>query len=384
MKIGVVSMLYPTKRLPVGGIFVKRELDELSKYVDIRLISPLANQYWPGERHSGISSGGYPFIRPFTLAFPRWFQQHLFPASLALTLSRVGNFFDSCEIVHAHYAFPVVVATVRSFGNHLPVIATVHGSDVNVFARKPSLQPDIIDALNKTRTIICVSRSLADGLRTIGVTAKMEVIHHGIDTGLFSPGSKQEACRRLELDPNRPRILFAGNFVPIKGIEHLLTAFPLVLKHCPECQLVLLGAIPGDGNIKKYRELARCLGVEGSMAIVEQTVHENIPVWMRAADVFVLPSLKEGFGIVAAEALACGIPVVATRCGGPEDIVEEGLGFLVPTGSPEELARAVIRALSQDGIGSPEYLAESIRNRFSRHTVTRQILDVYRQVISDT
>ncbi|MHB9029198.1 MAG: glycosyltransferase [Candidatus Latescibacterota bacterium] len=382
MKVGIVSMLYPTKRLPIGGLFVQRELDELSKFVDIRLISPIPNQNWPGEEHSGTTSGGYPFIRPFTLGFPRWFKQHLYPASLASTLSRARGFFDGCEMVHAHYAFPDVVATIRAFGRRLPVTATVHGSDVNLFALKPSLGPAIIEALNTTRTVICVSRSLADRLKAIGVTTETEVIPNGVDTVLFSPGSRQEACERLGLDPNRPRVLFIGNFLPVKGIEYLVRAFPQVLKSCPDCQFILLGAAPGGGNVKKYIELARSLGVEGSMAIAEQAPHEHIPVWMRAADVFVLPSLNEGFGIVAAEALACGVPVVATRCGGPEDIVEEGLGFLVPLRSPEELARAVVRALARDGVGNPEELAESARSRFSRQVVTRRILDVYQRVCS--
>lgn len=309
--------------------------------------------------------------------------QHHYPTSLSLSLSRVAGFFEGCDLIHAHYGFPDVVATVRTFGSRFPILATVHGSDVNCFAMKPSLRPDIVSAFNALRTVICVSGSLASRLRDIGVEAEMEVIPNGIDTDRFIPGDRREACISLGLDPDRPRLLFIGNFLPVKGIEYLIRALPEVVRKHRECELVLVGATPGNANAKKYIELARDLGVEKAMTVMNRAPHDTIPVWMRASDVFVLPSLNEGFGIVAAEALACGVPVVATRCGGPEDIIRKGLGFLVPPRDAETLGHAIIRALGRDGVGSPEYLAASARERFSNRTVARRVLEVYRRTIEN-
>lgn len=381
MNLGVVSQLYPTRRQPSAGIFVREQLDCLAPHVGIKLISPIRNQYWPGETHAGTADAGYPFIRPFMLSFPRWFKQHLYPASMALTLSRSRDFFAGCDLVHAHYAFPDAVATVLTFGARLPIVVTVHGSDVNLFAMKPRLQPAIVEALNAARTIISVSRSLAVSLRRIGVTSGIEIIPNAINTARFTPGDRRESCLRLGLDPERPRLLFIGNFYPVKGIEYLLRAFPEVLRCHPECELALVGCTPGGHDAQKYLELARSLGVQDSMTIREQTAHDAVPLWMRSADVFVLPSLAEGFGIVAAEALACGTPVVATRCGGPEDIVGEGHGFLVPPKDPGSLAEAILRAMDRDGIEPPSVLAASVRARFSEESVIRRILEVYRRVL---
>ncbi len=382
MRVGVVSTIFPTACNPISGIFVRKQLDDLSEFVDIRLISSLPNQHWFGEAHSGVAAHGYPYIRPFTLAFPRWFAQPLYPASLSFTLSRSRSFFDGCDLVHAHYAFPDVGAAVRVFGRRLPIVATVHGSDVNLFAMKPSLRPGIVNALNAIRTIICVSGSLAERLAHIGVSTEMEVIPNGIDTDLMTPGSRVEARQRLGLSLHRPLALFIGNFLPVKGVEILIRAFPEVLQIQPDCELALIGASPGGRDAKKYIELARNLGVEESIRVVERIPNEIVPFWMRAADVFVLPSLNEGFGIVAAEALACGIPVVATKCGGTEDIVGEGLGRLVPVNDAGALAKGILRTLARDGIASPEQLAASAQERFSQRAVTRSILNVYERAIS--
>jgi glycosyltransferase involved in cell wall biosynthesis len=185
------------------------------------------------------------------------------------------------------------------------------------------------------------------------------------------------SCEALGLDPECPRILYAGNFLPWKGIEYLIRAMPDTVRAFPGCELVLLGAHPGTGDRRRYRGLIAETGMERTVSIREWVPNRELPAWLRAADVFALPSLAEGFGIVAAEALACGIPVVATRSGGPEDIVTGGLGYLVPPADASSLAVALARALRREGVLDPETIARSASERFSHETVTRRILDVY-------
>ena len=380
MKAGVVSMFYPSLRDPFFGSFVKDELDSLADYADIRLMSPFHNQNWLGEPHRFTSSHGYPVLRPFALGFPRWFCQFLSPKCLSVALSREREFFSGCDLIHAHNAFPDAVAAVRVFGGKYPVVVTVHGSDVNINAMDRSLRPEIVRSLNAARRILAVSGDLKTTLEKIGVTTKIEVIPNGVNTSRFTPGEKKEACGKLGFDPDIPRIIFVGNFLPVKGIEYLIGAFPGVLRSHPECELVLVGAKPGGTDSGAYREQIRKLGIGERVRICEKVANGDLPDWIRASDVFVLPSIKEGFGIVAVEALACGRPVVATRSGGPEEIVGEGCGFLVPPGDSESLGAAVVKALDREGILRPERLAESARERFSLSGMAKRIFAVYEDV----
>ncbi len=380
MKIGVVSHMFPTKHRPVFGGFVKDELDCLSGHSDIRLIAPVPMRNW-FEDAIPLVVPSYPVKRPRTLSFPRFFMQRMYPKSMAVTLKKAARgFFYSCDIIHAHNAFPDGAAAVAAFGGTYPVVVTVHGSDINLFAEKKNLRPGIVDTLNKAAAVICVSESLKTRLAELGVRTACEVIPNGIDTELFSPGNRTEACRELGFDPNRLRLLFVGNFVPVKGIEYLIRAMPAVLESYPGCELILLGAEPGSDAVKPYRAMIEDAGIGNAVRIEPRVPHEALPVRMRAADVLVLPSVSEGFGLVAAEAISCGIPVVVTRSGGPESIVTDGLGYLVPPREHMALAKGILRALDGKEIKNPAALADSVRQRFSMDDVCARILGVYERV----
>ncbi|MFC1650036.1 glycosyltransferase family 4 protein [Candidatus Latescibacterota bacterium] len=380
MKIGFVSHMFPSKQRPVFGLFVKDELDCLSKHVDIRLIAPVPLRHWfeSMEIPPGIE---YPVKRPRTFSFPRFFFQRLYPKSMAATLKKSARgFFEDCDIIHAHNAFPDAVAAVNAFGRNFPIVVTVHGSDINLFAEKPNLRPGIVEALKKAECIICVSDSLKMKLRDMGIRSNCVVIPNGVDTGLFKPGDRIEACGLLGLDPGRPRILFVGNFVKVKGVEYLIRAMPSVLKKYPDCELILLGAERGKKNVKEYQTLIASAGINDSVKIEPRIPHEELPTRMHASDILVLPSVSEGFGLVAAEALACGIPVVATKSGGPESIVRNGLGFLVPPCDPEALGDGILRALDGTGLLNSAAMAGSIQERFSLNAVCGRIVDVYKRI----
>ena len=381
MRIGVVSHMFPTKQRPVFGSFIKDELDHLAKHVDIRLIAPVSTRYWFEGKNISPSETEYIVKRPLVFSFPRYFMQNLYPDSMAFTLKKSSRgFFEDCDIIHAHNAFPDCVASVKAFGNRFPVVVTVHGSDINMFAMKPNLQPVIVNALNKTSCIICVSASLKDKLHEIGVSSRCEVIPNGVNTELFTPGDRTEACRLLGLDPDRPRIIFVGNFTKIKGIEYLIQSMPVVLKEYPDCELILLGAQPGNTYLMKYNKLIESIGIKNAIRIVRTVPHENLPPWMQASDLLVLPSMSEGFGLVIAEALACGRPVVATKSGGPESIVEKGLGVLVTPGDYEALGNGILRVLDRKGILNSAAMVRSIKYRFSYDSISKKIVSVYNNI----
>jgi teichuronic acid biosynthesis glycosyltransferase TuaC len=384
MRIGVVSALFPSRKSPSFGVFVREQCAQLAAHEDVRVIAPLPNQHWRGVAYHDSGGLEIPVVRPFTLAFPRWFMQHRYPASMASTLRRTGRrFFADRELVHAHNAFPEGQATVRAFGDDIPVVVTLHGSDINLFARNPTLRPGIVDALNRAARVICVGSALVRSVRSLGVEAPTEVIPNGVDTVLFSPGDRETAAQRLGLDTARPRIIFVGWFVPVKGIEYLIDAMPRVMAAIPDCELVLLGARPGTGDSGCYRSAIERAGIAANTRIMETRPHHELPDWMRASDVLVLPSIAEGFGLVAAEAMAVGRPVVATRCGGPEDIVTGETGRLVSPRDSEALAEALIAVIRGEGVASPEVIARSARDRFAFDTIVARILGVYADILGE-
>lgn len=352
----------------------------LSAHVDVKVIAPMPLHHY-GKVSSDDTAGlNLPVRRPVVFPFPRWFMQRMYTFSMGFGLRREMAFFADRDLVHAHNAWPDAAASARVFPE-TPLVVTVHGTDLNVFARKQALRGDILMGLNRARRIICVSTAMERTVRALGITTPTTVIPNGVDTALFSPGDREAAARRCGLEPGRPRVLFVGNFVPVKGIDSLLDAFVLVRAAVPGCELVLVGARPDGRDAGLYRDRIARSGGAGAVRLVEKQPHKALPDWMRAADLLCLPSTAEGFGLVLAEAMACGRPVVATRCGGPEDIVVPGTGRLVPPRNPEALVDAIVAVLGGDSLLDADAIAGTVRARFAWPVVIRRILGVYGDVL---
>jgi Glycosyltransferase len=168
-----------------------------------------------------------------------------------------------------------------------------------------------------------------------------------VDTGVFSPTqqAKWRPIVRTKLHIEQSKIvLYAGTFSRTKGVEHLVRALPQIVRRHPDVKLVLVGSGPLEPRL---RGLAERLGVTDSVVFVGRRSHDQMPRLLAAADVFVLPSLNEGLPRVILEAMATGLPVVATSVGGvPELVVDGGTGLLVEPGDEEALADAVCRVLA--------------------------------------
>jgi glycosyltransferase involved in cell wall biosynthesis len=162
--------------------------------------------------------------------------------------------------------------------------------------------------------------------------------YNGIDQERFHPCDRTEACAALGLPTDRRRILFVGNLLPVKGPTFLAAAF----KQLADLQDVNVVFV-GSGS-----EVARLPAGE-RLFVVGARPHEEIPLWMNACDALCLPSLSEGLPNVALEAMACGLPVIASRVGGVPEVVRDGTnGFLVPPSDPVALADALRLALATE------------------------------------
>jgi len=169
----------------------------------------------------------------------------------------------------------------------------------------------------------------------------------GVNVNLFRPIDQEKARRRLNLN-GEDVLLFVGRIVPIKGLDHLLMALPYLEAKRPVKLLVIGGDDRSSAFRGELRNLTRELGINDHVTFLGFVNHEELPLFYSAADVCVIPSYHESFGLVALESLACGTPVIATKVGVMESVIRSGhTGYVVDNNTPVLLACKIVRFLSE-------------------------------------
>lgn len=322
LRVLVITNMYPNREEPSFGLFVQGQVEALRAagvQVDV-LAMPRRGRGWRGR-----------------LAYAGW------------ALRGLGRLLRRYDAVHAHYAVPsgVIGLWFRRLAGR-PLVVTVHGSDVLVLPdRFPRLAPVLRRVLHGADHVIAVSRFLRDRIvDRFGVPPeRITVQSAGIDTRVFRPGAPgAEAVR--ERYGGQPLVVFAGNLIRQKGVDILVRAFARVRERLGSGHLVLVGPSVDEAYQDLLRARVASLGLDGHVTFAGPRPPAEVAAFMAAADVFVLPSLEEGLGLVVLEALACGVPVVGSRVGGIPEIVQDGdYGLLVPPGDVNALAGAIRRVL---------------------------------------
>jgi len=283
------------------------------------------------------------------------------------------------DLIHAHFLWPCGYAAVK-LGKTLdvPVIVTGHGYDVyDLPFRDSAWKAKIKWVLDNADLVTTVSQSNKDILvNKLGVPPeKVEVIPNGFNSKLFKPVDKSYARRVLNLPEDRKIILNVANLVPIKGHEYLIRAMNEVVKQRRD----VLCIVVGDGPLKKKLiRLTKELNLEKFVRFVGAKPHSEIPLWMNAADIFVLPSLNEGNPTVMFEALGVGLPFVGTRVGGvPEIINSEDYGLLVEPADSYDLAEKILTALDRkwDGVKIRKYA-----EHYSWENIAKDVVKLYSEI----
>ncbi len=271
------------------------------------------------------------------------------PYSLALAVEqhrvaeRVG-----LDLMHVHYAIPhatsawIAQQMLAEEGGNLPVVTTLHGTDITLLGLHPSFHRITRFSIEHSDGITAVSDFLADETaRDFGVDrGRIQVVPNFIDPEIYHPG--KEPCHRAALAPDGEKILMhVSNFRPVKRVEDVVRIYARVRGRLP-ARLVFVG----DGPERpRALQVAEELGVADGVLFLGK--HASVDELLSCADLFLLPSESESFGLAALEAMACGAPVVATRVGGlPEVVVEDEVGHLLGVGDVDGMAEAAIRILS--------------------------------------
>lgn len=282
------------------------------------------------------------------------------------------------DIIHAHFTYPQGYVAVK-LGEKLkiPTVVTAHGHDVYEMPFRSKKWGDIIKFVwDSADYIITVSHKNKTIIENLTNSKDTIVIPNGYNSSAFKYIPKDVARKVLNLSLDKKILLNVGNLYPIKGHYYLLYAFARVL----ECQNDAMLIIAGEGSYgKNLRQLSKKLGINKHVLFVGARPHKELPFWMNAADLFVLPSLSEGNPTVMFEALGVGLPFIGTKVGGiPEIITSEDYGLLCEPANPEDLAEKILIALEK------KWDREKIRKyaeQFTWDNIAKQVLDVYIKVI---
>jgi D-inositol-3-phosphate glycosyltransferase len=236
------------------------------------------------------------------------------------------------------------------------------------------------------RVVAATDVDRAQIIRHYGALAPIAVIPGGVDLSRFRPLDQAAARAALRLSGAGRVLLFVGRIQRLKGLEVLFRAFALLGL---DARLLIVGGLPSSSHeareIARLEQLAGRLGISERVSFVGAVSHDRLPEYYAAADVTVMPSSYESFGLVAVESLACGTPVVATRIGGLRTIVRDGeTGVLVPWRDPALFAEALGRVLRDDVLRAR--LASAARAsvmHFGWDSIAEQHLGLYADVLAE-
>ncbi len=262
------------------------------------------------------------------------------------------------DLVHSHYWLSGRAGMTLSRQWGVPHVTTFHTlARIKLRARVGEREPQMRISVEKlvmdgVDAIVTATKQEKDDLvRLYQVSPhKVQVIPAGVDLELFRPVDKSAARQALKLVEKRI-ILYVGRIEPLKGLDLLLRAVPQ-LECTRDTRLLIVGGRPGqDSELDRLKALASELGIQDRVTFTGAVQQTELPTYYSAADVFVLPSYYESFGLVALEAMACGTPVVVSRVGGLKSFVRDGeTGYLIPWRCPDPFAQRIDMLLANGAL----------------------------------
>ena len=283
-------------------------------------------------------------------------------------------------VVHAHTVYPDGAAAA-TLADRLgwPLVVTEHSSFVDRIVARPELRARYSATLGRAHCVLAVSEMLAAELRaTLPEHAgAIRVLPNAVPLGLFSA--------RPLTERTADELLFVGHRKPSKGIENLLRAVAVAIERRPSITLRLLGRSPDVATEERWHALAAKLGLTDAVTFDDQADRPRVAAAMATASLFVHPSPRETFGVVAVEALASGTPVVATDSGGVTEILgpePDRYGELVAPDDAPALGAAIVRTLARRQSFDPAEMRASVEGRFGSERVAERLLGLYREALS--
>lgn len=302
------------------------------------------------------------------------------PYELALAskmVSVVQN--EKLDLLHVHYAIPHASAAymakqiLKTHGIYIPVVTTLHGTDITLVGKDASYEPVVTFSINQSDGVTAVSSDLRkETLEHFKITNEIEVIPNFIDLEKFKK-QKKDHFKKAICPNNEALVVHTSNFRKVKRVQDVVRIFANIHDEIPAKLLMI-----GDGPERnKMEALCRELNISDNVRFLGKL--EAVEEVLSVADLFLMPSEKESFGLAALEAMACEVPVVSSNTGGiPELNVQGETGFLSPVGDVEDMTRKALFILDKDNL--PRFKKNALK-RAQEFDISR-ILPLYESYYS--
>jgi glycosyltransferase involved in cell wall biosynthesis len=380
------------------GIFIREQASALkSAGLPVAVFYPFDEEIASGNMEKRVEQG-IDVYRANTLGF-----QNRYLARFASYYTGVKKLQDVVgsfqpDLIHVHVAYPAgIIANLFSRRTRIPYVITEHMSYLKDYVDKWQHRVLLKPSFEQAALVLPVSSALAEKIRDFGWKVNMQSVPNVVDTDRFTAlhtdKQKDDSCVNLrDLDDTsmcragslgQIDVLFAGNMeeTQVKGLQYLLPAFAQVLDACPDKKLHL--HLVGDGSKRQdYEKMTKDLKINDQCTFYGRIHPERMPEFYRKSDLLVVSSLKETFGCVLIEAMACGKPVLATACGGPQEIVKDTVGVLVEPGSTEELVQGLKKAIESLHSYDPEEIRRYAVENYSPQALANTLKKIYSEIIS--
>jgi len=330
---------------------------------------------------------GLSFERVLTPAYPL-FREPQYLLALTNTLVRVSR-ERRLDILHAHYAVPHATAAYlahqilssESDGRAPRTVTTLHGTDITLIGSDPSYARVVAFSIEQSHGVTTVSASLkGDTIQALGIRNNIRVIPNFLDCEEYrrrpDAGLRERLCPGGECDA---LVVHVSNFRPVKRVGVVLDVFRQIRARV-RARLVMIGDGPDRGALE--RRVAE-LGLGDAVTFVGEQL--DLALWLSVADLFLLPSIKESFGMAALEAMSCGVPVVASQIGGLPEIIEDGVtGFLCPPDALDLMAARGVAILTDPALRARigETAADRVHTQYCEGVIVPQYEACYRDVLA--
>ncbi len=372
-KIKVLNLVswFPNESNPLEGIFIKEHIKAINKFVDVRIIYGSEKKKFSKVTYrrkvvDGMNvvyfnfgklpvPGGsfFPYLKGFYGAFKEFKKEGFVP-----------------NVIHAHVYKAGVPAVILGAFTGIPVIITEHYSIFvsNDIRGKENIKAQF--AFQNAQCVTAVSKFLATHIKKYAGEKQVKVVPNVVDHSLFHPPDF--------ISNNVPlKFITVAHLEKHKGIDYLIKAAEILKKKGYNFKVIIVG----DGN-KKYEYKREILekGLTEVVHLVGGKTHQEVAELMRRSDSFVLPSLGETFGVVLIEAMATGLPIITTDCGGPSEIVDSESGIVIPPANEKALAQAMEKFIK----GAVSFDRGKIYQKslkFSYDSVGEKFLELYNELI---